>query len=212
MLHERIKKVREYLKIGSQKDFAKETGWTIGRIQDLESGKVKSIKAEEAEFLQENFRINGWWLFTGKGSMLEAPINDTDSYEIEVLDLKASAGSGLIPFEVSVVGKYVLDKIFFKTPQDQSNIKMIRVEGDSMEPTIQDGAFVVIDQTKCEKVDGIYAVLLDDNVLIKRLQFNMDGTTKIISDNEKYEPKIYNPSESQLFFKILGRKILTIQK
>nr|DAD63520.1 MAG TPA: Repressor protein CI [Caudoviricetes sp.] len=212
MLQERIKKIREYLKIGSQKDFAKEIGWPIGRIQDLESGKVKSIKAEEAELLQEKFLINGWWLFTGKGSMLDVPRSNIDGYEVDMLDLKASAGTGIMAFEVSVIGKFILDKAFFKTPQHQENIKIIEVQGDSMEPTIQDGAFVVIDVTKCDKTDGIYAILLDNNVLIKRLQFNLDGTIKIISDNGKYEAKIYNAKDDQVFFKILGRKVMTIQR
>lgn len=58
----------------------------------------------------------------------------------------------------------------------------------------------------CNKTDGIYAVLIDDNILIKRLQFELDGTIKIISDNIKYEPKIYNPRETQVFFKSFRNK------
>ena len=70
----------------------------------------------------------------------------------------------------------------------------------------------MIDESKNDAIDGIYAILLDDKVFIKRLQFNLDGTITIISDNGKYQDKIYNPKENQLYFKVLGKKMLTIQK
>lgn len=208
----RLKKVREYLKISSQAKFANELNIERTKIADIESGRTKNISPDLVENIVDKFHINGWWLFTGKGAMLSKSTNQNDIYEIDILDLRASAGNGIIPFEVSIIGKFILDKMFFKTPQDTNYIKMIKVEGDSMEPTIQDGSYVVIDMKNCNKTDGIYAVLIDDNILIKRLQFELDGTIKIISDNIKYEPKIYNPRETQVFLKVLGRKILTIQK
>ena len=208
----RLKKIREHFKIANQSDFARKLGVERSKIADIESGRTVKIPIEMVIDIVDKFHINGWWLFTGKGSMFENQNNDINGYEVEVLDLKASAGTGIIPFEVNVIGKYIIDKLFFSTPQKQDNIKILQVEGDSMEPTIQDGSFIVIDITKNEKIDGIYAILLDNNVFIKRLQFNLDGTIKIISDNEKYEAKLYDPKESQVFFKILGRKVLTIQR
>ena len=208
----RLKKIREYLKISSQAKFASELEVERSKIADIESGRTKNISFDLIEKIVDKFHINGWWLFTGKGNMIEKNIEESDVYEVDVIDLKASAGLGIIPFEVKVIGKYILDKIFFKTPPNIDNVKMIQVEGDSMEPTIQDGAFVVIDESKNDAIDGIYAILLDDKVFIKRLQFNLDGTITIISDNGKYQDKIYNPKENQLYFKVLGKKMLTIQK
>ncbi|PSM52763.1 peptidase S24 LexA-like protein [Campylobacter blaseri] len=208
---ERLKELRKYLKINSQEAFAIHLNTDRSKIADIEAGRTKNIPIDLVIQIVDKFHINGWWLLTGIGSMVEKDIN-ANNYEIEVLDLKAGAGKGLMPFEVSVIGKYILDKVFFKTPQDESKIKIIQVEGDSMEPTIQDGAHVIIDISKKEEIDGIYAILLDDNVIIKRLQFNLDRTITIISDNPKYEPKIYDQKDSQIFFKIIGRKVLVIQK
>lgn len=148
------------------------------------------------------------WLILGNKQNDEK----NNNYSIDVLDLKASAGSGVMPYEAQVIDKYILDKSFFKTAPQANKLKIIQVEGDSMEPTILDGAFIIIDETKTEFIDGIYACLIDDNIFIKRLQFDLDGSIKIISDNQKYEPKFYNPKNTQIFFKILGRKILTIQR
>ncbi|CUU82009.1 hypothetical protein FFA43_01220 [Campylobacter hyointestinalis subsp. hyointestinalis] len=208
----RLKKIREYLEISSQAKFAAELEIERSKIADIESGRTKNISFDLIEKIVDKFHINGWWLFTGKGNMIEKNIQESDVYEVDVIDLKASAGFGIIPFEIKVIGKYILDKIFFKTPPDIDNVKMIQVEGDSMEPTIQDGAFVVIDESKNDAIDGIYAILIDDKVFVKRLQFNLDGTITIISDNGKYQDKIYNPKENQSYFKVLGKKMLTIQK
>ena len=69
MLAERIKKVRETLNLGTQKEFSERVKFPYSRVQDIERGKVKELKAVEIEMLQELFRINSWWLLTGKGSM-----------------------------------------------------------------------------------------------------------------------------------------------
>lgn len=142
--------------------------------------------------------------------MLES--TNIDSYSIDVLDLKASAGSGVMAYQVDIIDKYIIDKSFFKIKPQIDNLKIIQVEGDSMEPTIEDDTYIIIDETKTERTDGIYACLIDDSIFIKRLQFDLNGTIKIISDNQKYEPKYHDQKNTQIFFKIIGRKILTIQK
>ncbi len=210
-LKERIKEIRNSLNIGTQSDLATIMKVNQDRVKSLETGRVKEISAIEANELVKNFNLSLDWLLTGRGSMI-SNFDSHDGFAIDVLNLKASAGSGIIPYEVDVIDKYIIDKSFFKTTPQLDKIKIIQVEGDSMEPTIQDGAYIVIDETKQERIDGIYACLIDDSVFVKRLQFDFDGNIKIISDNEKYEPKYYNSKNSQIYFKILGRKILTIQK
>lgn len=81
-----------------------------------------------------------------------------------------------------------------------------------MFPTLNDGDFVVIDEAKSHGVDGIYAINLHNQILIKRLKFKLDGTIQIISDNKEYEMEIYNPKETQIPLHIIGLKTLTIQR
>lgn len=70
-------------------------------------------------------------------------------------------------------------------------LAFLRAIGDSMHPTIQDGAVVLVDRSKNEIVgDAIYVVSLDDELRIKRVRKNIDGTLSLISDNrEAYEPE-----------------------
>lgn len=215
MLKNRLKEARKHLGIGSQKDFANLLNWTIGRIQDLESGKVKELKANEVEKIQEKFLINGWWLLTGKGEMLLKENNlvaSNNNYNIDLLNVRAGAGEGIYNYVIETIDTISLDKSFFRTPINTSKVKGIQVDGDSMEPTLKDGDYVLIDETINFGTNGIYAIQYGGQILIKRLQFKIDGTILILSDNDKYEKETFNPNENQLPFQVLGIKILSIQK
>ena len=214
MLSERIKLVRKSLKCETQKDFAELVNFPFSRVQDIERGKVKELKASELETLQEKFLINSWWLLTGKGEMFIS--NDTtknsDNYFIDLLNVRAGAGEGIYNYVIETVDTISLDKSFFRTPINTNKIKGIQVDGDSMEPTLRDGDYVLIDENINFGTNGIYAIQYGGQILIKRLQFKMDGTILIISDNDKYDKEVFNPKENQLPFQVLGIKILSIQK
>ena len=214
MLSERIKLVRKSLECETQKDFSELVNFPFSRVQDIERGKVKELKASELETLQENFLINSWWLLTGKGEMFIS--NDTtknsDNYFIDLLNVRAGAGEGIYNYVIETVDTISLDKSFFRTPINTNKIKGIQVDGDSMEPTLRDGDYVLIDENINFGTNGIYAIQYGGQILIKRLQFKMDGTILIISDNDKYDKEVFNPNENQLPFQVLGIKILSIQK
>ncbi len=152
------------------------------------------------------------WLLTGKNENNIINDNLSDGYKIDVLNIKASAGTGIENHIVEVIDTIILDKNLFKTPINPNKIKLIQVSGDSMFPTLNDGDFVVIDEAKSHGVDGIYAINLHNQILIKRLKFKLDGTIQIISDNKDYEMEIYNPKETQIPLHIIGLKTLTIQR
>lgn len=209
---DRIKKARQYLNINTQQSLADKLEVDRSKIADIESGRTKNVPVEIATKFEEISHINGWWLLTGKGKMTYDDTKLKDSYYFDVLNVKASAGSGITTYDVEIIDKFLIDKKVFKTPQNEETTKFLKVEGDSMEPTIKDGDYIAIDENCIDNIDGIYACIIGDGVRVKRLQFNLDGTIKIISDNQKYDPQIYDPKNSQIYFKIIGRKILSIQR
>ena len=133
------------------------------------------------------------------------------TYMITKISLEAGAGNGIENFEIEELGKVSLDKELFRYSVNPDSLRVIQVKGDSMEPTIADNSHVVIDQKETEKVDAIYAICLGGQVLIKRLQFNLDGTISIRSDNPKYKEQVFNPNENQVYLRIIGKKVLVIQ-
>lgn len=181
-------------------------------------GQLKKKKAinETISFICENEMINLNWVQTGKGEMFisetkENQKND-NNYHIDLLNVRAGAGEGIYNYVVETVDTISLDKSFFRTPINTNKVKGIQVDGDSMEPTLRDGDYVLIDETTTFGVNGIYAIQFGGQILIKRLQFKMDGTVLIISDNNKYQSETFNPKENQLPFQVLGLKVLSIQK
>ena len=159
--------------------------------------------------------ISEWWLLTGKGEMLLKGNNlvaSNNNYNIDLLNVRAGAGEGIYNYVIETIDTISLDKSFFRTPINTSKVKGIQVDGDSMEPTLKDGDYVLIDENINFGTNGIYAIQYGGQILIKRLQFKMDGTILIISDNTKYQSETFNPQENQLPFQVLGLKVLSIQK
>lgn len=159
--------------------------------------------------------ISEWWLLTGKGEMLLKENNlvaSNNNYNIDLLNVRAGAGEGIYNYVIETIDTISLDKSFFRTPINTNKVKGIQVDGDSMEPTLNDGDYVLIDENINFGTNGIYAIQYGGQILIKRLQFKMDGTILIISDNNKYEKETFNPNENQLPFQVLGIRVLSIQR
>lgn len=85
-------------------------------------------------------------------------------------------------------------------PQD---LKLIEVLGDFMEPRIHEGDMVLIDTAqRTPRSGGVYAVMSDGWLKIKRLHVSLTGEIELVSDNPKYAPE---RPDSQLV--IIGRCI-----
>ena len=65
----RFKKARDCLGF-TQQELANKLGFKQFKIKDIETEKQK-VSPEIAESMEKNFSINGWWLLTGKGEMLQ---------------------------------------------------------------------------------------------------------------------------------------------
>jgi DNA-binding XRE family transcriptional regulator len=69
-LKERVKHLRNYLKIGSQEKLAEILEVNGPRVKSIETGRVKDLTAREANILVKKFNLNIDWLLTGEGEML----------------------------------------------------------------------------------------------------------------------------------------------
>lgn len=84
------------------------------------------------------------------------------------------------------------------------------VRGDSMDPSLQNGDTVFFAE-KMISGNGIYALSIDEEVYVKRLEFDpFEGTIRVISDNSKYDPKLL-PADTdriRILGKIIGRLLV----
>jgi phage repressor protein C with HTH and peptisase S24 domain len=85
------------------------------------------------------------------------------------------------------------------------NIIMIFIDGDSMAPTFENGDVVMIDQGRKHIKSGcIYALGIDDSILIKRLDPLIGSRVRVISDN-KQEYETYTVDHGDIH--VIGRVI-----
>ena len=89
---------------------------------------------------------------------------------------------------------------------------VVRVEGDSMEPTLQESDTVLINKNAntIGAGGGIFAINWNNMVLVKRLQMNPQTNEIIIkSDNQKYDSMVVKPHEIEIEGKVIwyGREL-----
>lgn len=88
------------------------------------------------------------------------------------------------------------------------NLGLITAYGDSMEGTFSDGDVLLVDRGVSDiKIDAVYALSLNDELYIKRLQRRPDGAILMISDNKKYDPYVITNGDLDKF-QVMGRVLL----
>jgi hypothetical protein len=105
--------------------------------------------------------------------------------------VRASAGPGAIPYEQASKPYFAFDENWLKslTASPASRLSIIRVEGDSMAPTLNDGDDILVDRAECNEAlrDGIYVLRVEDSLLVKRLAIHPLGKRVTVqSDNPAY--------------------------
>ncbi|WP_422342841.1 S24 family peptidase [Parasphingorhabdus sp.] len=117
---------------------------------------------------------------------------DTDGMvEVPVLDVNASAGYGALATSEDKETRFSFDERWLRrlTPAKGASLSVIRVIGDSMEPTLSDGDDVLVDASDygSRLRDGIYVVRVDDTLMVKRIALRPDSKfVSISSDNPTY--------------------------
>ncbi|MBD8650844.1 helix-turn-helix domain-containing protein [Rhizobium sp. CFBP 13726] len=100
-------------------------------------------------------------------------------------DARASAGRGLVPVNEMPIGEVAFGRDFLRNlGANPEYCYIVEARGDSMWPTIPDGALLIADASKTEVDDGrIYHFNVMDRALVKRARWSMDGKLYLTSDN-----------------------------
>ena len=115
--------------------------------------------------------------------------NDSaDVASIPLLDVIASAGPGIEnPFPLEIDHLPFPKRWLEDLGVPQNAARFLGSRGDSMEPTILDGAICLADiRYQVPRVDGVYALIDGNDVRIKRIARGWEGKIVLISDNERY--------------------------
>jgi phage repressor protein C with HTH and peptisase S24 domain len=122
-----------------------------------------------------------------------------------------SAGRGRFPPDYDEV----IDQLTLSGPWMRKNLSFTSIDnlavltayGDSMENTFSSGDALLVDCGVNEiKIDAVYVMLRNDELYIKRVQRQLNGSLKIISDNKNYESQVLENGDRENT-EVLGRVV-----
>ena len=121
----------------------------------------------------------------------EAAPGSTDPVVVPRLDVAASAGPGALADDEAAQAHMAFSPRWLRrvAAGDIKQLSLIRVEGDSMLPTLSHGDEILVDRGDGGRRlrDGIYVLRRDDSLIVKRLALDpAGGRVSIRSDNESW--------------------------
>ena len=162
--------------------------------------------AEILEFCAMNKISVNWLFFDQAIDMLKEETNKF--FQVRYFsDVRASAGGGAYGFDEEECEILSIDERLMTNMLGigSTELEAIHVDGESMEPTLQDGNIVFIDRTQTNiNKEGIYVASTPSGLFIKRIRQRVDGMIELISDNTLYTPEVLHPEELSIVGKVVG--------
>ena len=155
--------------------------------QYMKRGSPRRLAEEDRQLLARYFGVDE--------SLLGASprvTGDQGLVSIPRLDVNASAGPGAIEAEEKRLGRIAFDSAWLRGlglgGGRADRLSVIRVDGDSMTPTLSDGDEILVDREDGAGAlrDGIYVLRIEDTLVVKRVSLGPGGRLSVRSDNEAY--------------------------
>jgi phage repressor protein C with HTH and peptisase S24 domain len=157
--------------------------------QYIKRGSPKRLAEQDRRKLARYFNIDEALL--GGESTAGASAEAARAVNVPLLDVGASAGAGAAVEGERTRAHVAFDPAWLRKVASggPDGLSIIRVEGDSMLPTLADGDEILVDRCDGRQRlrDGIYVLRLEGALMVKRLAFNpVNRTVTISSDNAAY--------------------------
>ena len=154
--------------------------------QFIKRGSPRRLAEEDRRLLAQYFGI--------EEAVLGGPAEkeERDGYvAVPRLDVGASAGPGALPEDERPRTHIAFDPAWLRriAPGDPERLSVIRVDGDSMYPTLGDGDEILVDRgDAADRLrDGIYVLRIEEALVVKRIALHPAArTVSVRSDNEAY--------------------------
>jgi len=154
------------------------------------------------------------WVWSGAGTRKPAATEEVgaEMVQIPVLDIRAGAGSEQFIVDEAPVSSLQLPRTYLIQhgirPQ---HARLMFGAGDSMVPTVQDRAPMVVDTSDEGERDDVYVMRRGDGIIVKRLQHLANGSLILKADNPAYAPETL-PRDEADELRVIGRVGLVLQE
>lgn len=163
-------------------------GRNVSYIQQfIRKGSPRQLDERDRAILARFFGVDEQVL--GGPSRRSGPV--VELVQIPILEVEASAGHGALAELEAKSAQFGFDEGWLRklTASNASKLSIIKVTGDSMEPTLNDGDEVMVDLAdgQARLRDGIYVLRMDDALNVKRVAIEPKGRQiSVVSDNPAY--------------------------
>lgn len=200
---ERAERLRDAVsRAGSQEEIAKRAGISRTTLNsmfradaDFRLSTLESVCAAAGTTIEQ--------ILSGSGQLTIAPAGEMVS--IPIVEVEASAGPGRTgSARPAIVDSLPMPRSIAQRAGGPDGLQLVIVRGDSGAPEINDGDLVLMNVKEPYRGEGLYVLVLDGDLAVKRLQRKRDGLL-VLSRNPDY-PAIEIPAdEVDDRVRVLGR-------
>lgn len=203
-LQQKLKDLRISLGYDSQSAFAEKLECSQGAIANIESGKRDVSKAMLLK-IKEAFNID---LISWRDSKVEEKTQQNLlSVAVPFYTAKASAGNGEALPEYEDKDILLFDKRWLSNVLgiNPDNAVLLQATGNSMQPLINDKDLLMVDTSYTNIINGkVFVVDIDNELLVKRVVKELDGSVILYSENPEYSPRTLKENETA---KVIGKVV-----
>ena len=193
-----LERAKHALSVKPDYELSKQLGITTATMSGYR--KRQSLPMEQCIKIAEKTGVSLDWLILGKGTpqtQPSSPVQDCDDQDavwVPLYDVYASAGGGEDVWGEEIEQYIPFSRVWLNQQNLHSkNLVCIKVRGDSMEPTLNNGDVILVNTAR-QVGDGVFVVRIGSLLRVKRLQTLLNGSLKISSDNPIYESETLNPN------------------
>ena len=126
--------------------------------------------------------------------------------DVPRLAIGASAGPGALPDEEAAFDALRFSRRWLSEQGlDRTHLSVITVEGDSMEPLLNDGDEILVDRSPRPFRDGVHVVRLGDTLMVKRVASAGAGRFSLLSQNLAYPPVGVEAGEIEIIGRVVWK-------
>lgn len=203
-----FRRVAEAIGVETQNDLARVLG--VNRSAITQAKQRNAIPQKWLHALARDYGYSARWLESGEGSK-NAGAPASEPFEVDCLHIpkvraRLCAGGGSFEVEAQTVDTQPFQSPWLHRKGNPDTMVLMDVMGNSMEPEIHEGDTVLIDQSQRDIIaGGIYAVGVEDTVMVKRLE-KRPGGLALMSDNHDYSPIVLRGEELETV-RVIGKVI-----
>jgi hypothetical protein len=178
--------------------------------QFIKRGTPRKLSEDDRRTLARYFGVDEQ-LLRGGGLVSDTAGRARSLIPIARYNVNASAGHGALQDHEQMETPVAFDGVWLRQLCDAGpeELSIIRVEGDSMLPTLADGDEIMVNRADAGSRlrDGIYVLRREDTLLVKRLSLNPSSRKLTISSDNPAYPTWRDCSPRSVH--IIGRVVLS---